>query len=417
MDITITTIGALIGLAVAIILIIKKIEPAYSMIAGAFVGGVIGGAGLEGTVSCMITGAQSIMPAILRIVTSGILAGVLIQSGAAVKIADQIIKIFGEKRALFSLALATMILTAVGVFGDVAVITVAPIAMVIGQRIGCSNFILLAALMGGEKAGMVISPNPNTIAAAENFGVDLSALMAAGIIPALVIICTFLAKKSRKGNVAKEEKSIKVNTQPMGLPSIGSAIIGPLVAVVLLMLRPICGITVDPLIALPAGAIVGLLCMKKMNHFREYITYGLGKMMPVAILLIGTGTISGIVKTSQFQTDMTMVLNAMNLPAFLLAPISGIVMAGATASSSAGATIASATFGETITQIVPALYGAAMLHAGTIVLDSLPHGSIFHASAGAMGMPINERMKLLPIDILEGLIIVVASTIVYGIIL
>ena len=45
MDITITTIGALIGLAVAIILIIKKIEPAYSMIAGAFVGGVIGGAG------------------------------------------------------------------------------------------------------------------------------------------------------------------------------------------------------------------------------------------------------------------------------------------------------------------------------------------------------------------------------------
>ena len=156
MDITITTIGALIGLAVAIILIIKKIEPAYSMIAGAFVGGVIGGAGLEGTVSCMITGAQSIMPAILRIVTSGILAGVLIQSGAAVKIADQIIKIFGEKRALFSLALATMILTAVGVFGDVAVITVAPIAMVIGQRIGCSNFILLAALMGGEKAGMVI---------------------------------------------------------------------------------------------------------------------------------------------------------------------------------------------------------------------------------------------------------------------
>lgn len=96
----------------------------------------------------------------------------------------------------------------------------------------------------------------------------------------------------------------------MGLPSIGSAIIGPLVAVVLLMLRPICGITVDPLIALPAGAIVGLLCMKKMNHFREYITYGLGKMMPVAILLIGTGTISGIVKTSQFQTDMTMVLNA-----------------------------------------------------------------------------------------------------------
>ena len=41
------------------------------------------------------------MPAILRIVTSGILAGVLIQSGAAVKIADQIIRIFGEKEHYF----------------------------------------------------------------------------------------------------------------------------------------------------------------------------------------------------------------------------------------------------------------------------------------------------------------------------
>ena len=139
-------------------------------------------------------------------------------------------------------------------------------------------------------------------------------------------------------------------------------------------------------------------------------------MMPVAILLIGTGTISGIVKDTPFQTKKPSPNK--NPPGIHTGPISGIVMAGTAASSSAGATIASATFGETITQIVPALYGAAMLHAGTIVLDSLPHGSIFHASAGAMGMPINERMKLLPIDdILEGLIIVVASTIVYGIIL
>lgn len=422
MDITITTIGALIGLAVAIVLIIKKVEPAYSMIAGAFVGGIIGGAGIEGTVSCMVTGAESIMPAILRIITSGVLAGVLIQSGAAVKIADQIIKIFGEKRALFSLALATMILTAVGVFGDVAVITVAPIAMVIGRRIGYNNFILLAALMGGEKAGMVISPNPNTIAAAETFGVDLSALMMANIIPAIVglvgtvVICTILSKKhTNKVEYGANENTNKEETQE--LPSIWAAMAGPIVAVILLMLRPICGITIDPLVALPVGAVIGLLCMGKIKNLKEYISYGLMKMMPVAVLLIGTGTISGIIKTSQFQADMTAVLNAMNLPAFLLAPISGIVMAGATASSSAGATIASATFGGTITQIVPALYGAAMLHAGTIVLDSLPHGSIFHASAGAMGMPVNERLKLLPIEILEGFIIVAASTIIYGVIL
>lgn len=423
MDIQITTLGALIGLAVAIILIIKKVEPAYSMMAGALIGGLAGGAGISGTVDCMIAGSQSIMSAIIRIITSGILAGILIQSGAAIRIADGIIKLFGAKRALFSLALAAMILTAVGVFGDVAVITVAPIAMVIGKKLNYSNFILLAALMGGEKAGMVISPNPNTIAVSEQMNLELSSLMAANIIPAIVgllgtvIICTALTRATGKKIAAMEKSEFNVDTGALELPSLWSSLIGPIVAVFLLVLRPICGVTVDPLVALPVGGIVGILCMGKIKNLKEYMAYGLGKMMPVAILLMGTGTISGIIQASQLQADMTTVMNAMNLPAFLLAPISGIIMAGATASSSAGSTIAASTFGSVITQTVSPLGGGAMLHAGTIVLDSLPHGSIFHASAGAMNMPVSERLKLLPVDILEGLIIVVASTIQYGIIL
>ena len=37
MDYSFTTIGALIGMAVAIILIIKKVQPAYSLILGALI--------------------------------------------------------------------------------------------------------------------------------------------------------------------------------------------------------------------------------------------------------------------------------------------------------------------------------------------------------------------------------------------
>ena len=43
MEYTFSTAGALIGLVIAIILIIKKIHPAYSLILGALVGGIIGG--------------------------------------------------------------------------------------------------------------------------------------------------------------------------------------------------------------------------------------------------------------------------------------------------------------------------------------------------------------------------------------
>lgn len=85
MDITFTTAGALIGLALSIFLIIKKIQPAYSLIIGALIGGLIGSGDLVGTVEVMITGAQGMMSSVIRILTSGILAGALIKTGAAEK--------------------------------------------------------------------------------------------------------------------------------------------------------------------------------------------------------------------------------------------------------------------------------------------------------------------------------------------
>ena len=41
-----TTYGALIGLLLAVVLIIRKVVPAYALIIGALVGGLIGGGGL-----------------------------------------------------------------------------------------------------------------------------------------------------------------------------------------------------------------------------------------------------------------------------------------------------------------------------------------------------------------------------------
>ena len=129
-----STIGAIIGMAIAIILIIKKFHPAYSLILGALVGGIVGSAGNLGlTVSTMMTGAGSMITSVLRIMTSGILAGALIKTGAAEKIAQGIVGKLGAKKALLAVAVATMVICAVGVFVDISVITVAPIALAIGK--------------------------------------------------------------------------------------------------------------------------------------------------------------------------------------------------------------------------------------------------------------------------------------------
>jgi GntP family gluconate:H+ symporter len=73
----------------------------------------------------------------------------------------------------------------------------------------------------------------------------------------------------------------------------------------------------------------------------------------------------------------------MSMPAFVLAPLSGILMA------------------------------AAMIHAGSTVIDSLPHGSFFHATGGAVNMSIGERMKLIPFEACVGLTSTIVSVILF----
>ena len=412
-----TTLGALVGLVLAIVLIIKKVHPAYSLILGALIGGIVGGGGLTGTVDTMVSGAQSMMSSVLRILTSGILAGALIKTGSAEKIADVIVSKLGERFAIVSIAISTMIICAVGVFVDISVITVAPIAMAIGLKAGYNKPAILLAMIGGGKAGNIISPNPNTIATAEAFQTDLTALMMRNILPAIVavivtiLLASFLAKKKNGTQLSAAELE---ESAEKSLPSFLASIAGPLVVIVLLALRPLFSITIDPLIALPLGGIVCMLACGQIRHIIPYCEFGLSKVLGVSILLIGTGTLAGIIKASAIQTDMIALLEMASLPAFVLAPISGILMAGATASTTAGATIASQTFSGALLQSgVPALDAGAMIHAGATVIDSLPHGSFFHATGGSVNMQIKERMKLIPYEALVGLTSTVVSCIVY----
>ena len=417
MDYSFTTIGALIGMAVAIILIIKKVQPAYSLILGALIGGVIGSGNLILTVDTMVSGAQSMISSVLRIMTSGILAGTLIKTGAAEKIAEVIVQKLGEKRALIAVAAATMVICAVGVFVDISVITVAPIALAIGKKAGYNKASLLLAMIGGGKAGNIISPNPNTIAVSEAFQVDLTSLMIKNFIPAVcalivtVIIATILSKKA--GTMVSDQ-DLEKHADNKKLPTFIQAFAGPLTVIILLALRPIFSIVIDPLIALPLGGLVCAIACGSLVQFREFAEFGLSKVAGVSILLIGTGTIAGIIKASALQYDVISLLEMMKMPAFILAPIAGILMAGATASTTAGATIASQTFAQTLLNAgIPAISAGAMIHAGSTVIDSLPHGSFFHATGGSVGMNIKERMKLIPFEACIGLTSTIVAVIVY----
>lgn len=404
-----SAVAALIGLVLAIVLIIKKLSPVYSLMLGALAGGLLSGWGLE-TFNLMLGGVKEMLPSIYKILAAGVLAGVLIKTGAAASISHSIVKTLGSKHVYLAVALSTMLLTAVGVFIDVAVITVAPIALLLASKLSLSRAALLLAMIGGGKCGNIMSPNPNTIAAAGNYDAPLSSVMAVGIIPAVIglvvtvyLIVPLISKK-------KDEPLSFEEIEESALPPFWASIAGPLLVVILLALRPLFGIEIDPVIALPAGGILGLCATRTWRQAPECISYGLKKMFVVALLLVGTGTLAGIIKASEIKDVLIAMLSGWDTGGVMLAPISGMLMSAATASTTAGATISSSLFAQPVLDAgVASVWGASMTNAGATMLDHLPHGSFFHATGGSVGMQIKERMRLIPYETLIGLVLTLLS--------
>jgi GntP family gluconate:H+ symporter len=468
----ISTVGAILGLVLAIVLIIKKLNPTLSLIVGAVVGGVIGGIGLSiqgdisiwdilpNTVNSIIgsqvtTGIRGVVPAIVRIVAAGVLAGVLIQTGAAQTISSMIIKLFGAKLALLALALSGLVLTAVGVFIDVAVVTIAPIAISISNQVGIPKVAMLLALIGGSKAGNVISPNPNTIIAASNLNVPLFDLMVAGLPAAIVglivsvLLGLWVSRRLRVRGAIEDNPSIAsvhgnssttnstqldidVRSQDQNCPKLWAALVAPVVVICLLGLNPILSntvpgaksTTIDPLIALPIGGVIGCLCMGKIRYLNRYVAFGIGKMMPIVVLFVGTGAIAGIIQDSNLSQDIVTLFDTIGLSIVWLASLSGVLFSAATGSTTSAANIASASFvsyvdGQVVfvDGTVSNLSAAAMIHSGAATLDHLPHGTFFHATGGAANMDIKQRLVLIPYETIVGVVMTIVTTIMYGLIL
>ncbi|EIT88818.1 H+/gluconate symporter related permease [Parascardovia denticolens IPLA 20019] len=358
----------------------------------------------------------------------------MMESGAADRIARTIVSKFGEKLAIFSLAFATMIICAVGVFIPVAVLIVAPIAIEVGSRLGISKLALLIALSGGGKAGNIISPNPNTIAAASGFSsktvaIQPSQVMVASLIPALfglamaVLLATLMKKKGRIVQESDLSGSSAKAKEGKELPSIGTSLVAPIVAVILLLLNPVGSMLripllekfqVDAMYILPLAAIIGLLAMRQGRRILEYTKAGLARMVDVVMILIGAGAIGALITKSDLPQQIVHIINDIGIPGTLLAPIAGILMAAATASTSTGVILGSQAFGSSILSFGTSRLAAAVtMQAGATVIDGLPQGNYFHVTANAMNMDLKERMSVLPFEALVGLTMTIVATIMY----
>jgi GntP family gluconate:H+ symporter len=198
------------------------------------------------------------------------------------------------------------------------------------------------------------------------------------------------------------------------LPALWRSLLGPIVTIVLLALRPMVNFVVDPMIALPIGGVVGIIATGNWKNMGTCLSYGLEKMSGIAILLVGTGALAGVIQASDIKDVLVALLAGWSNGGTFMAPIAGALMSAASASTTAGATIASASFAQAIMAAgVAAVWGAAMINAGATILDHLPHGSFFHATGGAMGFSVKDRLKLIPYESIVGLVLTIGSVAMY----
>ena len=423
----ISFIGVIVGLTLAIFLIIRKLNPVSAMFLGAITGAIVGGAGLTELFSYVIVeGAQMVMGTVLRIIACGVLAGVLIESGAAESIARGIIEKMGEKRALLAMAIASMIIVAAGVFPPVSVVILAPVALSVSCKANVSKFTALLALSGGAKAGNIISPNPNTIAAAASFDLPLSEVMIGGFIPALfalittIILCNMVQKKQWASENSPDRADIDFSGM---FPPFKKAIIAPATAISLLMLAPVGSVLgiellalfrLDAFYVLPFGAVAGAIAMGKMRNIVDYTNKGMIRIAPIVLMLIGAGALTSLILHSDFPDIILMAIYTMGIPEMYLAPISGTIMGTATGSATASVMITSNVFSHILISAgVPALSAAVTINVSANFLDIVPHGGYFLASQDSMKFSMAERLRLIPYEAVVGGVMTVAAVIMH----
>lgn len=182
-----------IGLAVAIFVLIflvlrTRVHALLAMLIAATIAGISGGLTAAETVTIITKGFGSTLGSIGIVIGLGVMMGrVLEVSGAAERIAFSFIKWLGNKREEWALAITGYIVS-IPIFVDSAFVILYPLAKALAKN-GKRNLLTLGVALAG---GLVVThhsvpPTPGPLGVAGIFGVDIGAMILAGM--ALAIPC------------------------------------------------------------------------------------------------------------------------------------------------------------------------------------------------------------------------------------
>ncbi|HAU5717909.1 MULTISPECIES: GntP family permease [Serratia] len=181
----------IIGLAVAVFALIflvlrTRVHALIAMLIAASIAGITGGMGATQTVDAITKGFGSTLGSIGIVIGLGVMMGrVLEVSGAAEQIAYSFIKWLGKRREEWALAITGYIVS-IPIFVDSAFVILYPLVKALAKK-GKRNLLTLGVALAG---GLILThhavpPTPGPLGVAGIFGVDIGAMMLAGLVLAI----------------------------------------------------------------------------------------------------------------------------------------------------------------------------------------------------------------------------------------
>ena len=311
----------IIVFALAIVLLIVSISkwgvhPFLAIMGIALILAVGIGIPLETIPNTIGKGFSSIFTSIGIVIILGTIIGLILEkTGAAIRLADAIIRIIGEKHPQLAIMLIGWIIS-VPVFCDSGFVIVNPIRKWLARKTNFSSVTLTVALSAGLYISHVfIPPTPGPIATAGLVGLENNLLLVIGmgvatsVIPlaAAYFFATFIGKKIKSTDELDVE-SISQAYNQHNLPSTAASVTPILLPIILMAGGSIAsfakmeGFTAQlliflgkPIIALTAGLIsaLPLLWKSKMGKELYNITQDSLKTSGPIIFITAAGSVLG----------------------------------------------------------------------------------------------------------------------------
>ena len=218
-----------------------------SLAVGLFWGVVDPASGLTPTevVNQVKSGFGSIMTSIGIVILCGTIIGTILEkTGAALTMANFILKIVGEKNSVVAMG-AMGYVTGIPVFCDSGFVVLSPISRALAQQSNVSLAVMGTALSGGLYAThCLVPPTPGPIAMAGTLNADLGLTILVGLIvsiPAVVVAVIYAKKIAGKINIpANSEYTLDELREKYGtLPGVAQSFAPLLLPIILIALASI----------------------------------------------------------------------------------------------------------------------------------------------------------------------------------